>query len=33
MAKAQYIATAYANTMDILGTWNIYHKISNKKFP
>ena len=32
-AKAQYIATVYANNMGILTTWNVYHKISFKKFP
>ena len=33
MAKAQYIATVYANSMGILMTQNIYRKISFKKFP
>ena len=33
MAKAQYIATVYANSMGILQTWNVYRKISFKKFP
>ena len=32
-AKAQYIATVYANSMGILTTRNVYHKISFKKFP
>ena len=31
MAKAQYIATVYANSMGILMTQNVYHKISFKK--
>ena len=33
MAKAQYIATLYANIMDILRTQNVYYKISFQKFP
>ena len=33
MAKAQYIAIVYANSMDILTTRNVYRKISFKKFP
>ena len=32
-AKAQYIATVYANSMGILTTRNVYRKISFKKFP
>ena len=32
-AKAQYIATVYANSMGILMTQNVYCKISFKKFP
>ena len=32
-AKAQYTATVYANSMRILTTRNVYHKISFKKFP
>ena len=33
MAKAQYIATLYANNIDILRTQNVYRKISFQKFP
>ena len=33
MAKTQYIATVYTNSMDILRSRDVYRKISFQKFP